>query len=221
MLNEEGVYRLYDLQGDYQQYSLGNEAAEMGIVDARIHQYGLVALTGSLTLLETKGWEGAKPLTLSNPGNSLNLLTVAFTHTVRSYEPSSLLGHHPARLDYLQTRRGTTIRRCDCIQRGQFGKYRSTALKRTVLTSVTVSEWKVAGPAHGQRHFMGCLDRLPAKLSGIRYKRCPRSSWRDTTSGMVWQRCCIGDLGVHCCTCWPVWRYSTVNFSLYLDALFC
>lgn len=69
MLNEEGVYRLYDLQGDYRQFSLGSEAAEMGIVDARIHENGLVALTGSLTLLEVKGWEGAKPLTLSNPGN--------------------------------------------------------------------------------------------------------------------------------------------------------
>ncbi|KAF7789677.1 hypothetical protein EIP86_000623 [Pleurotus ostreatoroseus] len=70
VLNEEGVYRLYDLQGDYQQFSLGNEAAEMGIVDARIHPNGLVALSGSLTLLEIKGWEGAKPLTLSNPGLS-------------------------------------------------------------------------------------------------------------------------------------------------------
>lgn len=69
VLNEEGNYRLYDLQGDYQQYSLGAEAAEMGIVDARIHDSGLVALTGSLTLLEVKGWEGGRPLTLANPGS--------------------------------------------------------------------------------------------------------------------------------------------------------
>lgn len=68
MLNEEGVYRLYDLQGDYQQHSLGNEAGEMGIVDARIHENGLVAMTGSLSLLEVRGWEGGKPLTLANPG---------------------------------------------------------------------------------------------------------------------------------------------------------
>ena len=73
VLNEEGVYRLYDLQGDYRQFSLGSEAAEMGIVDARIHEGGLVALTGSLTLLEVKGWEGAKPLTLSNPGRCCNV----------------------------------------------------------------------------------------------------------------------------------------------------
>jgi hypothetical protein len=67
-LNEEGTYRLYDLQGDYQQYSLGNEAGEMGVIDARIHENGLVALTGSLSLLEVKGWEGTRPLTLANPG---------------------------------------------------------------------------------------------------------------------------------------------------------
>ena len=69
-MNEEGVYRLYDLQGDYQQYSLGSEASELGIIDARIHESGLVALTSSLTLLEVKGWEGAKPLTLANPGEA-------------------------------------------------------------------------------------------------------------------------------------------------------
>jgi hypothetical protein len=68
VLNEEGVYRLYDLQSDYQQYSLGSEAAEMGIVDARIHENGLVALSGSLSLLEVKDWEGSRPLTLANPG---------------------------------------------------------------------------------------------------------------------------------------------------------
>ncbi|KAJ7683002.1 vacuolar assembling/sorting protein VPS16 [Mycena rosella] len=70
ILNEEGIYRLYDLQGDYQQYSLGNEAGEMGVIDARIHENGLVALTGSLSLLEVKGWEGSRPLTLANPNMS-------------------------------------------------------------------------------------------------------------------------------------------------------
>ena len=67
VLNEEGVYRLYDLQGDYQQYSLGTEAAELGVIDARIHDNGLVAMTSSLTLLEVKGWEGGRPLALANP----------------------------------------------------------------------------------------------------------------------------------------------------------
>lgn len=68
MVNEDGTYRLYDLQGEYQQFSLGNEAGEVGIIDARIYESGLVALTGSLLLLEVKGWEGGRPLTLATPG---------------------------------------------------------------------------------------------------------------------------------------------------------
>lgn len=71
VLNEEGVYRVYDLQGEYQQYSLGTEASEVGIVDARIYENGMVALTGSLTLLEVKGWEGARPMNLANPSEFL------------------------------------------------------------------------------------------------------------------------------------------------------
>ena len=68
MLNEEGVCRVYDLQGEYQQYSLGTEAGERGIIDVRIHETGLIALTGLLTFLEVKEWSRAKPLTLANPG---------------------------------------------------------------------------------------------------------------------------------------------------------
>ncbi|KAF9652633.1 vacuolar assembling/sorting protein VPS16 [Thelephora ganbajun] len=68
LLNEEGVYRVYDLQGDYQQYTLGGEATELGVIDAHIYDNGLVAMIGNLTLLEVKGWEGGKPLALANPG---------------------------------------------------------------------------------------------------------------------------------------------------------
>jgi hypothetical protein len=81
VLNEEGVYRVYDLQGDYQQYSLGTEAGELGVVDARIHENGLVALTGSLTLLEVKDWEGGRPLTLANPGKLIMYSTNDSTQT--------------------------------------------------------------------------------------------------------------------------------------------
>lgn len=69
VLNEEGIYRLYDLQGEYTQFSLGAEGTDFGIIDARIYEGGLVAMTGSLTFLEVKGWEGAKPLALANPGD--------------------------------------------------------------------------------------------------------------------------------------------------------
>lgn len=68
VLSEEGTYRIYDLHGDYQQYSLGNDATETGIIDARIYESGLVAMTGALSLLEVKGWEGERPLTLASSG---------------------------------------------------------------------------------------------------------------------------------------------------------
>lgn len=63
------MYRIYDLQGDYVQYSLGSDASETGVVDVRIHESGLVALTGALALLEVKGWDGARPQTLASPGS--------------------------------------------------------------------------------------------------------------------------------------------------------
>jgi hypothetical protein len=68
VLNEEGVYRVYDIQGDYTQNSLGAEAQEAGVIDAVIHETGLVALTGQLVLTEIKGWEGSRPMTLASPG---------------------------------------------------------------------------------------------------------------------------------------------------------
>ncbi len=68
ILNEEGVYRVYNLQGEYQQHSIGQEAQESGVVDAIIHEFGMVALTGSLGFVEVKGWEGGRPIGLASPG---------------------------------------------------------------------------------------------------------------------------------------------------------
>ena len=59
---------MYDLQGEYHQFSLGSDASETGVIDARIHEYGMVVFTGSLSLLEVKGFTGTKPLILANPG---------------------------------------------------------------------------------------------------------------------------------------------------------
>jgi vacuolar protein sorting-associated protein 16 len=58
--------------------AFGSEAAEVGIVDTRVHENGLVALTGSLTLLEVKDWEGGRPLTLANPGVCLYIVHARF-----------------------------------------------------------------------------------------------------------------------------------------------
>lgn len=67
VVNEEGIYRVYDLQGDYQQFSLGTEASETGVAEVKIYEGGMVALTGSLTFLDVKGFTGARPVELANP----------------------------------------------------------------------------------------------------------------------------------------------------------
>ncbi|KAH7345376.1 vacuolar assembling/sorting protein VPS16 [Rhizoctonia solani] len=66
-LNEEGTYRIHDLSGTYAQHSLGTDAADIGILDARIHEHGLVALTNQLTFLEVRSWSGTKPVALALP----------------------------------------------------------------------------------------------------------------------------------------------------------
>ena len=144
MLNEEGVYRIYDLQGEYQQYSLGSEAGELGIIDARIHETGLVALTGSLTFLEVKEWAGGKPLTLANPGTSILSCLPSPMH---AYEPygrpvasTTIMDRHPAGPDHLATCRSPTLRRVNNIQRRQPGEPRPTHIPRPLHTHVAFPE---------------------------------------------------------------------------------
>ena len=115
------MYRLYDLQGEYQQHSLGTEAAEMGIIDAKMYGNGLVALTSSLTLLEVKGWEGARPLTLASPGELTHSLPDADHIMVNSrFERATprLVDYTP-RFEHLTTRRGIGFHRTDHIHRRQ------------------------------------------------------------------------------------------------------
>jgi len=78
-LNEEGTYRLYDLQGNYEQYSLGSEVAEVGALQARIHEEGIVALIGAergsingqVSLVEVRGWQGGRPVKFAETGTQL------------------------------------------------------------------------------------------------------------------------------------------------------
>lgn len=102
---------MYDLQGDYQQYTLGGEATELGVIDAHIYDGGLVAMIGNLTLLEVKGWEGGKPLTLANPGTS-PYLSRDVKSQYRLRRPSrapKLMDDYPTGLYSLSTRRSVTF----------------------------------------------------------------------------------------------------------------
>ena len=118
MLNEEGLYRVYDIQGDYQQYTLGGEATELGVIDAHIYDNGLVAMIGNLTLLEVKGWEGGKPLTLANPGTSPCLSYIGRSHDDlrRSSRAPEFMDDHTAGLYDLQARRSVAFRGFDHLR---------------------------------------------------------------------------------------------------------
>jgi len=65
VLAESGVYRIYDLVGDYRQYSLGSEIDSLGVISAQIHDAGFVALLGDLSFVQVKGWEGGRPSSLA------------------------------------------------------------------------------------------------------------------------------------------------------------
>ncbi|CAK9781051.1 putative vacuole organization and biogenesis-related protein [Cutaneotrichosporon oleaginosum] len=70
VLSDEGTYRLYDLSspGDYNQYTLGSEVADLGIVSAHAHDDGLVVLTGGLQFVEARGWKGARVSQMADSG---------------------------------------------------------------------------------------------------------------------------------------------------------
>lgn len=86
ILTHDGTYRLYPLSttpgvAPYSQHSLGPEAAETSVLDARIYEEGMVVLLGSLAFVEVRGWEkgllegssvegsrGGKVVALANAG---------------------------------------------------------------------------------------------------------------------------------------------------------
>ena len=72
VLSDEGFYRLYDISNpqSYQQYTMGNEVSELGIVSARGFEDGFVVLTGGLQFMEVRGWKGGRTGNFANSGMS-------------------------------------------------------------------------------------------------------------------------------------------------------
>lgn len=70
VLSDEGIYRVYDLSspGDYTQYTLGSEVADLGIVSAKAVDDVLVVLTGGLQFIEAKGWANARITNMVDSG---------------------------------------------------------------------------------------------------------------------------------------------------------
>jgi len=61
---------VYDLStpGEYQQFTLGADVADLGIVSARAWDDGLVVLTGGLQFVESRGWAGGRVTNLVPSG---------------------------------------------------------------------------------------------------------------------------------------------------------
>ena len=72
---------------------------DAGIIDATIHETGLVALTGVLNFLEVKGWEGGRPLVLASAGVLSRVVhdRVVLSLLIRSLPAPILLGRHSSR----------------------------------------------------------------------------------------------------------------------------
>jgi hypothetical protein len=71
-LSDNGTYRLYDLSNpqSFQQYSLGSEISELGIISAKAHDDGFVVLTGGLQFMEIRGWSGGRVGALASAGKA-------------------------------------------------------------------------------------------------------------------------------------------------------
>ena len=68
VLFQDGSYRIHPLTVSsassstslgYSQHSLGTEASETGVLEAKIYETGMVALLGSLSFVEVQGWPEA------------------------------------------------------------------------------------------------------------------------------------------------------------------
>ncbi|KAL8276676.1 hypothetical protein RQP46_010944 [Phenoliferia psychrophenolica] len=78
VLTQDGTYRIYALSTGltppaYSQHSLGADASEHGVLDARIYEGGMVVLLGNLNFVEVKGWQedgnvGGKVVQLAQAG---------------------------------------------------------------------------------------------------------------------------------------------------------
>lgn len=80
VLSDEGLYRVYDLSnsGEYKQHTLGNDVAEMGLVDAQAWEDGMIVLTGGLEYLQVSGWSGGRAIRLSPSGKYGEVLAAYF-----------------------------------------------------------------------------------------------------------------------------------------------
>ncbi|CAG8544325.1 9832_t:CDS:10 [Racocetra fulgida] len=64
---EDGIIRLYDIHGDFTQFSLGKEAKDHLVIDCKIWGTGLVALTGNFKLIALINFDEPRPKLMADP----------------------------------------------------------------------------------------------------------------------------------------------------------
>ncbi|KAF6822914.1 hypothetical protein CPLU01_11735 [Colletotrichum plurivorum] len=67
VVTADGVVRVYDLQGDFTQFSLGNGAEDAGVVSCRFYDSGMVALLGGNALVSVSNYADPRPRLLARP----------------------------------------------------------------------------------------------------------------------------------------------------------
>ncbi|KND02893.1 tethering complex subunit VPS16 [Spizellomyces punctatus DAOM BR117] len=65
---EYGAVRVYDIHGEFIQFSLGQDAKEYGVLECQLWETGLVVLTGNYKLIAVTDLEEPRPKQLADPG---------------------------------------------------------------------------------------------------------------------------------------------------------
>ncbi|KAG0042078.1 hypothetical protein BGZ83_000922, partial [Gryganskiella cystojenkinii] len=65
---EDGTVRMYNILGEYTQFSIGKEAKDNRVIEVQFWDTGLVALTGSFQLIAVTNFDEPRPLFLADPG---------------------------------------------------------------------------------------------------------------------------------------------------------
>ncbi|KAL1915507.1 uncharacterized protein VTP21DRAFT_6631 [Calcarisporiella thermophila] len=65
---EDGNIRIYNVHGEYVQFSLGKEAKEHSVIECQFWPSGLVALTGNFQLIAVTNIDEPRPRLLADPG---------------------------------------------------------------------------------------------------------------------------------------------------------
>ncbi|WYZ39921.1 hypothetical protein EsH8_IV_000262 [Colletotrichum jinshuiense] len=67
VVSVDGTVRVYDLQGEFTQFTLGNGAEEVGVVSCRFYETGMVALLSSNALVSVTSYAEPRPRLLASP----------------------------------------------------------------------------------------------------------------------------------------------------------